>query len=149
MVQMIFFKELRTLLTKRFPEKDSSYHSLLAGAILNELFDSHNPEEKFQTFRKNNLAIIEQQLLNLNEDLPSLRPSLTDALRVQTLCDNQEGHDSSKILLTAEELGVLMTDRELPLPSTFMTRIRTLGELHGLTVAPLQITPEDDSSILH
>ena len=61
-VQMIFFKEIRTLLSEKFPDKSARRHSLLAGAVLNELFGLHNPEEHFQTFRKDNLALIEQQL---------------------------------------------------------------------------------------
>ncbi len=146
-VQMVLFKELRNRLSQKLSDKDTAYQSLLTGAIVNEIFTTHNPEKKFQTFRQDNLAIIEQELLRLHQNLPHLRPSLTDALRVQTLCDQQEGSSNSKTLLNAEELGILIQDRELPLPSTFMTRIRRLGEQHGLTVAPVQITEEDDTLI--
>ncbi len=148
-VQMILFKELRSHLSQQFPEKDVAYHSLMTGAIINELFDSRNPEEKFEKFRQKNLAIIEQELLGLAQNFPVLRPILTDALRVQTLCDSQEGNDNSKSLIYAEELGILISGRELPLPSTFMTRIRSLGEQYGLTIPPVQITPEEDNSIIH
>ena len=72
---------------------------------------------------------------------------ITDALRIQVLCDNQEGEDSAVILQQAEEFGFLVKDREIPLPSTFMTLIRRLGEEHGLTVAPAQVNTEDDSLI--
>ncbi len=148
-LQMILFKELRSHLSQQFPDKDVTYHSMLTGAIINELFDSQNPEEKFQKFRKENLAVIEQELLGLAQNLPALRPILTDALRVQTLCDHQEGNDNSKCLVYAEELGILISERELPLPSTFMTRIRSIGEQYGLTIPPVQITPEEDNSIIH
>ncbi len=146
-VQMILYKELRSHLVQKFPKQDTTYHSLLTGAIVNELFATQNPEEKFHNFRTENLAIIEQELLSLSQNLPALRPSLTDALRVQTLCDHQEGGDSSKTLRNAEELGILIQERELPMPSIFMTRIRTLGEEHGLTIAPVQITQEEDNII--
>ncbi len=146
-VQMVFFKELRSQLSQKYPDKKTSYHSMLTGAIVNELFATQNPEAKFHLFRQENLGVIEQELIDLGKNLPEFRPNLTDALRVQTLCDQQEGGESSNVLLNAEELGILIKDRELPLPSTFMTRIRMLGEQHGLTIAPVQITEEDDTII--
>jgi hypothetical protein len=149
LVQMILFKELRTLLGKKFTGKDIVYLSMLAGAITNELFGSQNPEEKFQTFRQENGALIEQELLGLAEDLPALRENITDALRIQTLCDSQAGRDSSANLIRAAELGLLVNDREIPLPSTFMTMIRMLGEQHGLIIPPVLITPEEDKTVLH
>jgi hypothetical protein len=149
LVQMILFKELRVLLGKKHAGRDIVYLSMLAGAITNELFGSQNPEEKFQTFRQENGALIEQELLGLAQDLPDLRSNITDALRIQTLCDNQGGHDSSANLTRADELGILIKDREIPLPSTFMTIIRMLGEQHGLIIPPVLITPEEDRTILH
>jgi hypothetical protein len=143
-VQMILFKEIRQRITKKYPNEDASYHGMLSGALINEIFASSNPEEKFQKFRKKNWAIIEQELLSLPEEHPNLLPILTDALRVQTLCDHQEGGEDSQVLVKAESLGLLQKQREIPLPSTFMTRIRILGEQHGLTIAPVQISPEDD-----
>ncbi len=56
-----------------------------------------------------------------------LRIPITDALRVQFLCDSMEGIDSSVILLQAEELGVLLADREVPLPKNFLNLVRRLG----------------------
>ncbi len=146
-VQMILFKEIRLYLTQNYSHKDATYHGMLSGAVINEIFAINNPGEKFKKFRQDNLAIIEQELLSFPKELPTLLPILTDALRVQTLCDQQEGADSSKAIISAELVGLLLQDRELPLPSTFMTRVRLLGEKHGLTIAPVQITPEEDSSI--
>ena len=149
LVQMILFKELRTLLGKKHAGKDIIYLSMLAGAITNELFGSQNPEEKFQIFRQENGALIEQELLGLAEDLPALKSNITDALRIQTLCDSQVGRDSSANLTRAAELGILVNDREIPLPSTFMTMIRMLGEQHGLIIPPVLITPDEDKTVLH
>jgi hypothetical protein len=149
LVQMILFKELRNLLGKKHKERDIFYLSMLAGAVTNELFGTRNPEEKFRIFREENAALIEQELLGLAQDLPDLRSSITDALRIQTLCDHQAGNDSSANLTRANELGILVKDREIPLPSTFMTLIRMLGEQHGLIIPPVLITPEEDRMVLH
>ena len=148
-VQMVLFKELRILFAEQYQNKDITQRSMLAGAIINKLFGMENPEEKFQEFNTNNHGVIEQELLSLAEQLPQLQTIITDALRVQTLCDTQEGEDATHVLQQAEELGILIKDRELPLPSTFMTLIRMLGEKHSLTITPSQITPEDDTSLVH
>lgn len=149
LVQMILFKEVRALLGQKHPDRDTSYLSMLAGAITSEIFGSRNPEEKFRIFRDENRGVIEQELIGLARDLPALRPDITDALRIQTLCDSQLAIDSTTTLTRADELGVLIRDRDIPLPSTFMTMIRKLGEQHGLIIPPVFITPEDDSSIIH
>jgi hypothetical protein len=148
-VQMVLFKELRILFAEQYQNKDITQRSMLAGAIINKLFGMENPEEKFQEFNTKNHGVIEQELLSLAEQLPQLQTIITDALRVQTLCDTQEGEDATHVLQQAEELGILIKDRELPLPSTFMTLIRMLGEKHSLTITPSQITPEDDTSLVH
>lgn len=147
-VQMVLFKELRNHFLKKYEEHDTLFHSMLAGAVINELFGIQNPEEKIQNFRRDNQGTIEQVLLGLASELPELRPYITDALRIQILCDHQEGVDTSSTLIAVEELGLLITEREIPLPSTFMTRLRLLGEKHGLTVAPVQISQEDDNTMV-
>ncbi|MDJ0623004.1 MAG: hypothetical protein QNJ17_08550 [Desulfocapsaceae bacterium] len=146
-VQMVIFKELRTSFAKKYRERDITSRSMLVGAIINKMFGMENPEPKFQKFNQENKAVIEQELIDLSRNHPDLLNRITDALRVQVLCDNQEGEDSTAVLQQAEEFGFLVKDREIPLPSTFMTLIRRLGEEHGLTVAPVQINTEDDSLI--
>jgi len=148
-VQMLLFKEIRNLLTKKMPDADISHISMLAGSITNEAFGTRNPEKKFVQFRENNHGDIEQGLLSIKEELASFCPTLTDALRIQTLCDHQEGTDSSEILAQAKAFGFLKEEREIPLPSTFMTVIRMLGEKHNLIVPPAQITPAQDESMVH
>lgn len=148
-VQMVLFKELRQLFSVKYPQQDFTMKSMMAGAIINKLFGADNPEEKFQKFNQDNYALIEQEILGLKGQFPGLQKSITDALRVQTLCDSQEGEDTTAVLKQAEEAGVLLKDRELPLPSTFMTLVRRLGEEHGLTITPSQITAEDDNSLVH
>ncbi len=148
-VQMIFFKELKNIIASKNQDKDPTYISMLCGAVTNEIFGTRNTEERFETFRTENLATIEQYLLSVKDDLPAMRKPLTDALRVQVLCDSQEGSDSSATLTNAGQLGILVQERDIPLPSTFMTVIRTLGEKHGVIIPPAQITPEDDKSMVH
>ncbi len=149
LVQMVFFKEIKGLLEKKHPDHDLSTQLMLAGAITNELFGTPNPEEKFVAFRRDKRNLIEEELNGLAENLPHLRNALTDALRVQTLCDNQEGVEDPGVLQAAEALGVLAKDRNLPLPSAFMTLVRGLGEQYQLVVAPVQISAEEDQSLLH
>jgi hypothetical protein len=148
-VQMIFFKELRTELGNRYSDRGAAFCSMLSGAVVNEVFGTPNPEERFVTFRAENNALIEQELLGLKLDFSQLMPALTDALRIQSLCDSQEGNDDTQILTHAHEIGILVVDREVPMPSSFMTLVRELGEQHNLIIAPVQITPEQDQEMVH
>ena len=146
-VQMIVFKELRNSLAADHPDREPGQISMLAGAVTNELFGTPNNEERFLRFRTDNKAMIEQEILSFSATHPNLVAPLTDALRVQTLCDSQEGVDSSRLLNRADELGYLQLDRDVPLPSAFMTMVRALGEAHNLIVPPVQINPEHDRII--
>lgn len=146
-VQMVLFKELRTIFAKKYPDWDITRRSMLIGALINKLFGQENPEEKFRAFNQKNIAIIEQEMLAMVEQLPQLKGYISDALRVHVLCDNQDGEDSSAVLQQALEIGILQQDRDIPLPSTFMTLIRELGEENGLTIAPVEISKEDDTFI--
>ena len=147
LVQMVLFKEVRANLASRYPDQVASFLAMLAGAITNELFGTRNPDEKFVRFREDNQATIEQELLALATHLPQLRNPLTDALRIQVLCDSQEGTDSSAILIRASDFGALVTERDIPLPSLFMTTVRTLGEKYGLVIAPAPIAVDGDQII--
>ncbi|MDD3813054.1 MAG: hypothetical protein PHZ02_00285 [Desulfocapsaceae bacterium] len=147
-VQMVLFKELRSLLMNKHPGRDSLSISMLTGAITNELFGTLNMEEQFQDFRRTNRADIEQELLSLAQELPTLRAPLTDALRVQTLCDHMEDKDSAQLLKHATEIGLLIQEREIPLPSTFMTMARSLGDAHQLIIAPAEINQEEDQGLV-
>jgi len=149
MVQMVLFKEIRNCLTKKKPHCQASHLGALAGAITNEVFGSPNPGDTFVRFRKENKGEIEQELLMIKDELPHLCADVTDALRIQTLCDHQEGVDTSKTLLRAKEFGYLLEEREIPLPSSFMTLVRALGEKHRLIVPPVQINPSGGEVTVH
>lgn len=126
-IKMVFYKKLKLQLHNKYLNRDSTYINRLAGAILNEVFGTPNPAEPFATFVAENIFFIKLELHNIPTDLPELRIPLTDALRVQFLCDHQEGIDSSKVLAQAKKLGILMLDREAPLPAKFMALARKLG----------------------
>lgn len=148
-VQMVLYKEVRILLSRKKSAMDPARLAGLAGAITNEVFGTQNPEDRFVRFRAENWGEIEQELLALKEELPDLCAEITDALRIQTLCDHQEGNDTSQILVHAKEYGFLLEEREIPLPSFFMTLVRALGEKHNLIIAPAQMTPLQETPMVH
>ncbi len=147
-IQMIFFKECKDLVGRTHPDLDSTARTMLAGAITNEIFGSHNPDEKFQKFYDSHRGLIEQEMLSLRDNLPHMNTPLTGALRTLVLCDNQEGQDSSQILKQAERLGLLMMDQELPLPSVFMEMVRSLGAQHKLIIPPVEIDSCEEKNLL-
>ena len=147
-IQMIFFKELKTHVSKNHPDLEESAQTMLAGAITNEIFGSHNPEKKFQTFRNKQRGTIEQELMNIADKLPHMIDPLADALRIQTLCDNQEGTDSAHVLKQADSFGILPSDRDIPLPSAFMETVRGLGAEHKLIIPPVEFDTTEEQNLL-
>ncbi len=135
-IMMVVFKHLRTFIAAKYPDEKQDFHAMLTGAVINALFGQENREEKFQTFKNENKAIVEQELLTFAASNSEMCDNITDALRVQVLCDSLEGENNEHILQRADELGILVKDRAIPLPTTFMTRVRTLGEENGLIIAP-------------
>lgn len=140
MVQMILFKELRTAIHARHDRSsDQIAPSLthLAGAVVNNLFATVPMDRAVVEFAAANRGLVEDELRQLADSCPGLLPILTDALRMKTLCDNQEGIHSIPSLLMAKALGILQEERVLPLPTTFMLQVRQLAAVQGLiTPAP-------------
>ena len=131
-IKMVFYKKLKMQLCKKYPHQDAAYVNRLAGAIINELFGVPNTAEPFASFVADNKFFIKLELKNISVDLPEMRIPLTDALRVQFLCDHQEGIDSSQVLTRANHAGILMIEREAPLPAKFMALARKLGSSFDL-----------------
>ncbi|PIE72906.1 MAG: hypothetical protein CSA20_05410 [Deltaproteobacteria bacterium] len=142
LVQMIVFKELRDHLQQSCPDPDQTQQSLLAGAITNEIFGTPNPEPRFAEFREKNRADIEQALIELHNNHTALCPYITDALRIQMLCNSLYGREETATLEQAKEYGYLIESRDIPLPSTFITSSRELGKSQGLIDPPRQNTSE-------
>ena len=126
-IKMIFFKQLKEYLLVNRPERDSAYCRRLAGCIINTLFGTENPAEPFASFAAANAEHIACEMRNIPWAFAKMRIPLSDALRVQFLCDSIEGIDSATILIQADELGILLHDRPVPLPKHFLDLVRRLG----------------------
>ena len=127
-IKMVLFKAVRDGLAERYPHQERTFINQLTGAMINELFCTPNHEEPFLSFVINNRPLIEEEMKRTADDFPELRIPLTDALRVQFLCDSQEGLDNPVMLAQARDLGILITERDIPLPDHFITLARSLGE---------------------
>jgi hypothetical protein len=68
----------------------------------------------------------------ISKNLDHLRIPLTDALRIQFLCDSHEGIDSTAVLERAERQEILIVEREVPLPGAFMSVVRSFGRAYGI-----------------
>jgi hypothetical protein len=144
-VQLILFKVLRQSIHDRYVDQAEPHHTRLAGAVMNNLFGTQPVNEAVVAFAAANRELVERELRQLSGRCVSLIPVLTDALRMKTICDNQEGIHSIPSLLMAKALGILQEDRPLPLPSTFMLQVRTLAADHGL-IEPMQAASSAEES---
>ncbi|WP_051305583.1 hypothetical protein [Desulfogranum mediterraneum] len=132
MVQMVLFQRLQADIAGRYPEWSPERQRTLAGAVVNNLFGSEPTDPEVTLFGREHRQLVEEELRGLAVRLESLCPYLTDALRMKTICDNQEGFHSIPSLLMAQALGILHQDRALPMPSTFMLSVRSLAAESGL-----------------
>ena len=140
-VKIIVFKELRDHFTGKYPGRDADYAGKLGGAVLNTLFGTPNDQPPFTGFVEENRDEIETAMASIAGNFEHLKIPMTDALRVQFLCDSLEGIDSEKILETALSLGILIEDRPVPLPKTFMQLARKLGVAYEI-LDPASTPPE-------
>lgn len=145
-VKMISFKKIKDALAKKYPEMEPPIIGKLAGALVNAIFGTPSQEESFVIFARNHADLIAREQTNLEGMLEEIRIPLTDALRIQSLCDHQEGLDSTGILQQAQKLGILLVDRDLPLPHSFIELVRRLGSGFGLLLPPI---PDSDAATSH
>jgi hypothetical protein len=136
LVKMIFFMKLKAHLNRKYPQRPADDTAQLCAAIVNEVFGTPNMERSFTAFVSAHHQLVEEELRGLAASVPEMLIPLTDALRIQFLCDEQEGIDSSPVLLCAEKLKILLVEREVPLPAPFMNLVRTLGVSLGLLEPP-------------
>lgn len=141
-VKMIFFKEMKEHLVRNNSGHDVAYYGRVAGAVVNELFEVPNTQESFAAFVRENQEIISAALVSVSRELSNLRIPLTDGLRMQFLCDSMEGNENRAVLERAEELGVLLVDRDLPMPHHFMELVRRLGSSYDLLIKPMPMDAE-------
>ena len=132
MVKLITFKELQGMLRERYPQHDGKIVNLLAGTLINEIFQTPNTAGIMLQFRQQHHSLIEAEIALLGTSLQQLKPLLTDAVRIQFLIDSQEGTDKPAILEQAKSLGILDLEREVPMPARFIYLVRRVGQAHGL-----------------
>ena len=133
-IRMIFFKNMKECLVKKYSAEDKAYPGMLAGAIMNELFGTQNPDKSFSAFAEVNKERIQQELELAGDRFPDLRIPLTDALRIHFLCNYQEGidDDNEQILKNARDYGILIEERDVPFPKGFMELVHRIGVSYGL-----------------
>jgi hypothetical protein len=144
-VKMVLFKQLKSHLADANPAREPGFAGMLSGAVLNEIFGIENLMEPHAGFKREHQDLITSELHALPHRFGELRIPLTDALRVQFLCDSRDGINSESILTRANELGILMVDRDIPLPRFFMNMVRRLGVAHRILDPDAVLAiPEDD-----
>ncbi len=133
-VKMILFMKIRDKAEADYPGEDRGYYGMLAGATVNHLFGTPNPEERFMTFARENQGRVDEILGDVPAEMESLCIPLTDAIRMQFLCDHQEGIEdgSGEVLKRAKDYGILLEERNAPLPKQFMNLVYTVGKAYGL-----------------
>ena len=129
-IKMVLFQELKSLLI--LTERNSADVNRLTGAVVNELFNATHSKEAAQTFSQVNRDAVEKTSRMISKELDHLRIPLTDALRIQFLCDSHEGIDSAAILERAKKQKILIVEREVPLPGAFMSIVRSFGRAYGI-----------------
>jgi hypothetical protein len=136
-IKMIFFKKLNTSLVEENPERDPKFASMLTGAVVNQVFGTTNDQEPFLSFNRDNLDLINREIASVASRLDNMRIPLTDALRMQSLCDQMDEVEGESYLKRAREAGILIEERELPMPNSFMDMVRRMGKAFGLIIPPL------------
>lgn len=131
-VQLLLFTVVKNEFAARYIQWPPEDVRRLAGCVVSDLFATPAADRESAGFAAENRELVEEELRGLASRVPDLLPLLTDALRMQVMCDHQEGINSLPTLLRARALGILQEERSLPLPSTFMLAVRRLGVEHGL-----------------
>lgn len=140
-VKMTCFSKLNSSLTARYPQQDKKTRSMLAGAVINKIFGITNSLEPFATFSSDNHALIGREVADLAVNLEEMRIPLTDALRMQTLCDKMDNVDDNQTIKFARDIGILIEERDVPLPHNFIELVRRIGKSFGLIIPPLPAEP--------
>lgn len=142
-VKMLCFSQLSASLVARHTHQDKKYCSMLTAAVINKIFGTHNSQEPFASFEVENRNIIETEIKDFAVNFAELLIPLTDALRMQFLCDQMDSHGDDQALKFALQNGLLLEERDLPLPHNFIELIRRIGKAIGVIVPPL---PSEDAA---
>ncbi len=149
-VRMVFFMRAKKSLQARYGHKDEEFQRLLSAAMLNRLFGTPNPQSPYREFAEEHAELIDRELKRVPEEFPDLLIPLTDALRIHFLCNHCEGMPdlSAEILAQAREYGILLEDRDVPLPKGFMNLVYRIGKAYGL-INPAQEKEGEEETQLH
>ena len=145
-IKMVLYRELKSLLMARYSDRDPVYVNYLTGVVVNDLFGITPPDTNMETFGLENQAVLKKTLRMISTELDHLKIPLTDALRIQFLCDSHEGIDSTAVLEKAETKDILIAERDLPLPGAFMNIVRSFGSAYGI-LGPLPMTTPETRTI--
>jgi hypothetical protein len=126
-IKMVLFKELKPHMETSYPNMNPEDTGRLAGAVINSLFGIKDMEKSVETFTSVNQHLIDAEVAAFAKNFDHLRIPLTDALRVQYLCDSHEGINSESILEKADKMQILISERDVPLPGAFMSIVRSFG----------------------
>ncbi len=132
LIKVVLFRELKPLLQARFKQQDSSYANRLTGAVINNLFGVSLVGEVVENFAQKNQKAVDTTSKIIATDLEHLKIPLTDALRIQFLCDSHEGIDSTSVLKRAQQKNILIAERDAPMPGAFMNIVRSFGRAYGI-----------------
>lgn len=135
-VKLILYKKISTQYAEKYRDRGADFGKKLAGAVINRLFAIENPDQKFQDFIKQNNEAIIDEIKNFPNDYKELTIPVSDALRVQFMCDCQDGSEDVDFLKKAQELGVLMVERNMPMPGSFLNLIAKIGVSEGILAPP-------------
>jgi hypothetical protein len=131
-IKMVLYRELKSVLVSRHREMSPTQVKQLTGAVVNELFGVTHPESAMEALGKENQNAVETAFRFILKELDHLKIPLTDALRIQFLCDSHEGIDSTVVLEKAQKRDLLIVEREVPLPGAFMNIVRSFGRSYGI-----------------
>ena len=139
-IKMVLYRELKSLLLLR--HGDPVYVNKLTSAVVNELFGIVHPGTVNDIFSRANQDAVEKTFQMISAKLEHLKIPLTDALRIQFLCDSHEGIDSAAVLEKVEKRKLLIVGRDVPLPGAFMHIARSFGRSYGI-LDPQPLTPPE------
>ncbi len=140
-IKMVLFRELKPLLQSHYPDQAPDYANLLTGAVINHLFGVSLVGEVVENFAQQNQEALETATGLVATDLDHLKIPITDALRIQFLCDSHEGIDSTSVLKRAQQKNILIAERDAPMPGAFMNIVRTFGRAYGILENELPASP--------
>ncbi|NTV12406.1 MAG: hypothetical protein HGA96_00490 [Desulfobulbaceae bacterium] len=135
--KMVLYRTLSAFIAPRHPAEPAAFPGQLAGAVINDLFTSAAElPEPAATFIAAHRELLDRERQAFSSARPEIRIVLTDTLRMQTICDLMAGLPDPGLLQRAESAGILLSEREMPLPHTFIDMARRLGKAHGLLTPP-------------